>query len=240
MLETTEQGGLMEIRNLMEDVVLAVVGELFELEDHDHRLGFCTCGQCRLDVACYVLNRMKPEYIVSGRGVAYSERDFQVKVQRRADIITLAKEGWGHVDHSPRPNIDHGSQKVRELPEGPVFNLPTVMGRAFNGLNFEPLAAGTVSLLVDGSLSPMIDANWQNPFVLAKATAGTFILWPRPLPVPDAGTSRHFAFEIKVEVPGFEPISHFFELDLASDRAVKDEFSLQHVHKVPDLYLFPK
>ena len=41
-------------------------------------------------------------------------------------------------------------------------------------------------------------------------------------------------------MPGFEPVSHFFELDLASDRAVKEEFSLQHVHKVPDLYLFPK
>jgi len=239
MLEI-RKGGLMEIRNLMEEIVLAVVGELFELEERDHRLGFCTCAQCRLDVACYVLNRVKPEYIVSSRGLAYSERDFQEKVQRRADIIVLAKEGWAHVDHSPRPNTDHAALKVRNLPEGPVFNLPTVMGRAFNGLNFEPLAAGTVSLFVDGSLSPMIDINWQNPFVLAQATAGTFILWPRPLAVSDVGASRHFAFELKAEVPGFEPISHFFELDLVSDRVAKEDFSLQNVHKVPDLYLFPK
>lgn len=233
----------MEIRNLMEEEVLGVVAELFELETRDRRLGFCTCGQCRLDVACYVLNRLKPEYIVSSRGLAYSERDFLEKVQRRADIIALAKEGWARVDHSPRPTADHGAQKPRELPalpEGPAFNLPTVMGRAFNGLNFEPLAAGTVSLLVDGELSPMMDANWQNPFVLAKATAGNFILWPRPAPAAEAGLGRRFAFELKAEVPGFEPLSHFFELELSSERAAREDFSLQRVHKAPDLYLFPK
>ena len=119
----------MEIRNLMEDAVLAAVGELFSLEEKDQRLGYCTCGQCRLDVACYVLNRIKPEYIVSSRGMAYSERDFQAKLQRQADIISLAKEGWALVTHRPRATYDHaGSSIARNMPEGPAFNLPAVMG----------------------------------------------------------------------------------------------------------------
>ncbi|HRZ64078.1 MAG TPA: late competence development ComFB family protein, partial [Spirochaetia bacterium] len=70
----------MEIRNLMEDAVKAVVDELFELEAKDQRLGYCLCDQCRLDVACYVLNRIKPEYIVSSRGLAYSEKEGLDKV----------------------------------------------------------------------------------------------------------------------------------------------------------------
>ena len=86
----------MEIRNLMEDAVLAAVGELFELEEKDPRLGLCTCGQCRLDVACYVLNRIKPEYILSGRGLAYSERDMLEKVQRLFD---------GHLEHQECANL---------------------------------------------------------------------------------------------------------------------------------------
>lgn len=231
----------MDIRNLMEDAVLALVDELFEAEERDRRLGFCTCGQCRLDVVCYVLNRMKPEYIVSGRGLAYSERDAHERVQRRADIISIAKEGWSRVSHQPRLTADHAARAVqKELPEGPAFNFPTVMGRVFNGLNFEPLAEGDVRLLAEGELMPMVDANWQNPFVLAQATAGTFIFWPRPREAAQAGEERRFSFELKASLAGFEPLSHFFELELAADRSARGEFSLQRVQKIPDLYLFPK
>lgn len=231
----------MDIRNLMEDAVLALVDELFEAEERDRRLGFCTCGQCRLDVICYVLNRMKPEYIVSGRGLAYSERDSHERVQRRADIISIAKEGWSRVSHQPRLTADHAASKVlKELPEGPAFNFPTVMGRVFNGLNFEPLAEGDVRLLAEGELMAMVDANWQNPFVLAQATAGTFIFWPRPLEAGQAGEERRFSFELRASLAGFEPLSHFFELELAADRSARGEFSLQRVQKIPDLYLFPK
>jgi competence protein ComFB len=229
----------MEIRNLMEDAVLAAVGELFDLEDKDHRLGYCTCGQCRMDVACYVLNRVKPEYIVSSRGLAYSERDFQEKVQRRADIISLAREGWARVSHRPRANADHGEATlVRDMPEGPAFNIPAVMGRAFNGLNFEPLALGSVKLFINGQLAAMVDQNWQNPFTLAQATAGTFIFWPRPEAAASAGEERSFSGELRVEVPDFETASHHFEVEVVADRAAKEEFSLLRVHKIPDIYLF--
>lgn len=231
----------MEIRNLMEEAVLGVVDELFAAEERDKGLGFCTCGQCRLDVACYVLNRIKPEYIVSSRGLAYSERDFLEKVQKRADIISLAKDGWARVSHQPRPTADHASRRVtQDLPAGPAFNLPTIMGRAFNGPNFEPLSEGEVRLFVDGAEAAMVDPNWQNPFTLAQATAGTYIFWPRPFTASREGQERRFAFEVRVLVPGLEPLSHFFELEIAADREAKGEFSLQRTHKLPDLYLFPK
>jgi competence protein ComFB len=231
----------MEIRNLMEDIVLATVGELFELEARDKTLGYCTCAQCKLDVACYVLNRIKPEYILSSRGLAYSERDSLDKVQKRADIITLAKEGWASVEHRPRPTTDHAATAaLRSLPEGPAFNIPAVMGRAFNGLNFEPIAAGCISLLVNGKLATMVDQNWQNPFVFAQATAGSFSFWPCPEAAAAAGVEKSFSCELRLEVPGFEPLSHYFDLGLAADRSAKAEFSLLGVSKIPDLYLFPR
>lgn len=231
----------MEIRNLMEEAVLAVVGELFELEAMERKLGFCVCAQCKLDVACYVLNRIKPEYILSGRGLAYSERDTLDKVQKRADIITLAKEGWALVDHRPRLTADHAAATSRrDLPEGAAFNIPSIMGRAFNGLNFEPMALGTISLQINGGLAPMVDRNWQNPFSFAPATAGTYIFWPRPEAAEAVGEEKNFACELKVEVPGFEPLSHYLEFSLAAEKSAKAEFSLLGVHKIPDLYLFPR
>jgi len=231
----------MEIRNLMEDAVKAMVDELFESEKRDPRLGYCVCDQCRLDVACYVLNRVKPEYIVSSRGLAYSEREGLEKVQRRADVISLVKEGWGKVTHAPRPTSDHtGARPASGAVSGPVYNFPTLMGRVFDGRTFAPLGEGSVKLLMGGEEAQMVDPNWQNPFVLAGATGGTYIFWPRPVSASTEDGSRSFVFEIGVSVPGFDPLSHFIELELAPDKAERLDFSLQRVHKIPDLYLFPE
>jgi competence protein ComFB len=231
----------MEIRNLMEDTVQVLVDEIFEEEAKRPKLGYCTCDQCRLDVACYALNRIQPEYIVSSRGLAYSEREGLDKVQRRADIISIVKDGWSKVSHSPRPTADHNARGIEEpAVEGPVFNFPSIMGRAFDGRSFTPLAEGRVSLLEGGSLVPMVDSNWQNPFVLAGATIGTFIFWPAHLSSVNAGEERTWIFEIKVETPGLESLSHFIELSVTSEGSVKRDFSLQRVHKVPDLHLFPE
>ncbi len=231
----------MEIRNLMEDAVKLVVDELFDSEMREPRLGYCTCDQCRLDVDCYVLNRVKPEYIVSSRGLAYSEREGLDKVQRRADVMSLVKEGWGKVTHSPRPTADHsGARPVGEAVPGPAYNFPTLMGRVFDGRTFAPLGEGSVRILVGGVEAPMVDPNWQNPFVLAGATGGTYIFWPKPIPAASEDERRSFVFEISVSVPGFDPLSHYAELELTPDKAERFDFSLQRVHKIPDLYLFPE
>ena len=230
----------MDIRNVMEDAVKVVVEELFEIEDREKRLGFCTCDQCKVDVACYVLNRVKPEYIVSSRGLAYSEKEGLDKVQRRADVISLVKEGWGKVSHSPRPTSDHVGRSVDTLQEGPIYNFPTIMGRVFDGRTFAPLGEGTVRLFAAGSMAEMLDPNWQNPFVLAGATGGTFIFWPKPLAATAADAERKFVFEVKVEVPGLEVLSHYIEMSLSPERNVRLDFSLQRVHKIPDLSLFPE
>jgi competence protein ComFB len=232
---------MMEIRNLMEDSVKAFVDELFESEREVPKLGYCTCDQCRLDVACYVLNRVKPEYIVSSRGLAYSEKEGLDKVQRRADVISLVKEGWGKVTHAPRPTADHSAARsAPEASSGPAYNFPTLMGRVFDGRTFAPLGEGAVRLLVGGAEADMVDPNWQNPFVLAGATGGTFIFWPKPVPAPSEDERRSFVFEISVSVPGFDPLSHFAEIELTPDKAERFDFSLQRVHKIPDLYLFPE
>jgi competence protein ComFB len=229
----------MDIKNLMEEAVLSAIDELFELENTGKQLHWCTCGQCRLDTACYVLNRVKPEYIVSSRGLAYSERDFMAIVQKRADIITFAREGWSRVAHRPRDTADHeASDLIMNLPEGPAFNIPTIMGRVFNGLNFEPIARGEVRLYMEGAPAPMVDLNWQNPFVLAQATAGTFIFWVCPVKAEAAGQKRNFTFEVRAIVPELDEASHFFELEVVADKEAKGDFSHHGSHKLPDLLLF--
>ncbi|MBP7262685.1 MAG: late competence development ComFB family protein [Spirochaetia bacterium] len=230
----------MDIHNLMEELVKATVNELFDAEERGQAGSWCTCSQCRMDVACYVLNRLKPEYVVSGRGVAYSEMDYVEKLQRTADVVSLVREGWAQINSAKRPNHPHDRRLEPEaLPAGPAFNVPPIMGRLFNGNNFEPIAQGTVSLKEDGALVTMMDANWQNPYPIVRNTAGTFIFWPRPATADATGAVRNFAFSIETAVEGYEPIVHYLELDVTAQASADASFSMQVVHKLPDLYVFP-
>ncbi|PKL07368.1 MAG: competence protein ComFB [Spirochaetae bacterium HGW-Spirochaetae-7] len=231
----------MDIHNLMEDVVLDTVNELFDAKVQGDSAAWCTCRQCRMDVACFVLNRLKPEYVLSGRGVAYSEIDYGEKLQRGADVASLVKEGWARINAAPRPNHSHRSgDECQDVPVGPVFNVRPIMGRLFNGSTFEPIIDANISLVDETGLVKMMDSNWPNPYPLAKNTNGTFTFWPFPVTSARIGESRRFSFTIVASPEGYEDLSHFEELEEVSDPAPICQFSLQTVHRLRDLYVFPK
>ena len=231
----------MEIHNLMEDSVNSLVGELFDSEAKNPALGFCTCAQCRLDVACYVLNRLAPEYVTSGRGVVHGETDWSGKVQKKADMITLAREGWTRINQQQRPQHHQSAPAAAsDLPEGPVFNFPTIMGRLFHGTDFSPFEDVQVGLYRGEDLLPMMDPNWQNPCRIVRETEGAFIFWPRPISASAPGEEGVFQLRIHAEFPGFEAVSHYLELALIADATVVDQITAHGVHKLPDLYMFAK
>ncbi len=231
----------MEIHNLMEDLVLDTVNELFDSKEKGSAGSWCTCGQCRQDVACFVLNRLKPEYVVSGRGVAYVEQDYGEKLQKIADVVSMVREGWSKVNASKRPNHPHtpladGQTRIA----GPVFNVPPIMGRVFNGSNFEPISNITISLHDGDNPVQMMDSNWQNPCTIVEHTAGTFIFWPLPVPCTTLGESRMFSYEIRAVIPGFEDLNHFVELEVPASATACQQFSMHAVHHLADLIVFPK
>jgi competence protein ComFB len=230
-----------ELHNIMEDMVQSIVADIFSSETRTKALGFCTCFQCQQDVACYVLNRLQPEYVFSGRGVAYSSKDYQEKIQKQADAITLANEGWRKIEQSKRPHCEHGTGRPRpDYPRPPVFNYPTIIGRLFNGSTFDPMDGMRLTLLRNGEETRMIDPNWQNPCSLFASTGGTFIFWPYPDEAHAEGESKVVEFEIRASHEGFEDFEHFFTLRVSSENAVQDQFSLQRQFVLPDLTIFPK
>ncbi|MBQ2571571.1 MAG: late competence development ComFB family protein, partial [Treponema sp.] len=64
---------MFNIHNIMEEQVESRVNQLY-----DHVKGQnapwldCDCENCRKDTICYVLNRIPPRYILSGRGVTHA------------------------------------------------------------------------------------------------------------------------------------------------------------------------
>ncbi|MDR0401001.1 MAG: late competence development ComFB family protein [Treponema sp.] len=231
----------MELHNMAEDLVFALVDEILtNIEKGNNPDGFCTCDRCRMDTACYVLNRTPPRYIASSRGAVRVEAEPFQKQQQEADIVSLVYEGIRRVNHNQRPNVLHGAGQTREsVMETPVFNIPTIMGRVFQGQNFAPVEGAVVRLFRKGGLVAMKDANWQNPCALVPNTDGAFTFWPDPIPAEGINIHEVFEFNIRIESEEYETLNHFFKVPMISDARVVNSFSLGRTVKLPDLYLFP-
>jgi competence protein ComFB len=232
----------MELHNTVEDSIINQVMEIFDsLEKDGNPEKFCTCDQCRLDTSCYVLNRTEPHYIASNRGVTRVQQESIERQQREADIVALVWEGLKRVNHNQRPNAAHKTHTAAGAAgaTNPVFNIPTIVGRLFNGGNFAPLSDVKIDLLRNGDLVVMKDGNWPNPFSLVSNTEGSFTFWPEPIPATALDEHRSFEYSIRVESPDFETLHHFFKIPVISEVQTASSFSLGRTFKLPDLYMFP-
>ncbi|MDR1447054.1 MAG: late competence development ComFB family protein [Treponema sp.] len=232
----------MVIHNTTEDIVFSEADKIFKaIEKEGNPEQFSLNDQCRMDIICYVLNRIEPRYIVSNRGVARVEQDSFEKQQKEADIVALVYDGIKRVNHNMRPRIGAGAARIGTgaAPDTPVYNIPTIVGRLFSGINFSPMSGIGVELWQDGRLVTMKDENWQNPYNIVSNTAGTFTFWPAPLSAEAPGLRRIFEYSVKIEAPPFEPLSHRFSVPVMSEILSSSSFSMDRTFKLPDLYMFP-
>jgi competence protein ComFB len=230
----------MDLHNTIEDMVIAKTDEIFHALEHEGKSGdFCTCSQCRLDVICYALNRTLPHYIVSNRGVSRVRWAGIEQQQHVADIAALIQEGLHKVSHNQRPNSPDSGETAAIDPNEPVYNVPTIVGRVFDGENFAPLSDIYVELLWNGELVPMMNVNWQNPYHIVPNTEGSFSFWPTPDKASGLNKHKVFEYNLRVMAPGRETLIHFFKIPVASEIRQAGSFALNRTHKLPDLYMFP-
>jgi competence protein ComFB len=230
-----------EIHNTVEDIVFAQVSEVCDIIEKDKKGEICTCRQCRIDTACYVLNRVESRYISSYRGIARVEQETIARQQKEAEIVSLIYEGIRQVNHNRRPFINHGAKgaSLEAASNTPVFNIPTIVGRVFSGLNFEPLPEVKVELRRNGDLVTMKDTVWQNPFNIVPTTEGTFTFWPTTIPAEAVDSRKVFEYSVKLEAPDFEPLTHFFNIPVTSEAQTAEAYSMDRSFKLPNLYMFP-
>jgi competence protein ComFB len=227
----------MRVHNLMKDLVVQKVEELFAETAEIQALDLTDPGS-KYDVICYVLNRTPPHYAVSGRGIAHSETiDYQKKQQQLADITRLVREGMESVSTRRRDRV---SDDFAVTPSGPYFNFPSIIGRMFNGVNFEPIHEVTVGLYQNGELVKVTDPNWQNPYRLVLNTAGTYLFWPHPQTANPGEAARTIELELRVDDPQYKPLHFFFTLTASADAEFVDFVDTTASTRIKDLYLFPR
>jgi competence protein ComFB len=222
----------------MEESVLKVVDEICDEDEAGDSPKYCTSAECRMDAACYVLNRVPQRYVTSARGQAHMELELSQDQQLFVDLVTLAHEGLRRVSSVKRSFYGDDHTYVHSV-TGPHFYLPTIKGRFFNGITFDLVTGVTVALLQDEALVPMIDSRWQNPYEIVANTPGRYLFWPAPVPAEREDVRATFEFEIRVEAQGYEPFRHFFTVERTSIAQIPDAMETSGEHRLPDLYLLP-
>jgi len=193
----------------------------------------CSCEHCQLDTLSYVLNRVPPKYVVSGRGLTHSVA--QEDKQLIADIDKLILEGMHAVNSVRRPY--HDAKDKTPKTKSPVFNFPTVIGNVFDGLSFEPIHNACVTLLCDGKPVDMVDYTWPNPCSTTSLTNGAFTFWPKPESAATEGESKVYKFTLVVTAAGMEKLTYIFDVPVVSEKNAR-ELNSNFSVKIPDLVMF--
>lgn len=231
----------MDVHNLMEEVVAKAVNGLYErVKSEGAEWLTCDCMNCRLDTTSYVLNRIPPKYVVSGRGVTHSAEQIADK-QLIADIEAISLEGIKIVSATKRPF--HASDRKEctiETNGRPAYNFPNFIGEVLDGTTFEPISGATVLLKCDGEIAQMIDKTWQNPLTTCKSTKGTFSFWVKPNTAKQANHTKNYKFTIEITADGYEPSVTHFELAINSESKKRTELDTTISYKLSEILLFRK
>jgi len=234
----------MDIHNTMEDVVLQYLNEILEAKKD-----VCKCEQCITDMACYALNKVGPNYVISSRGVIHTENDKRVKIQDEIDVyatvaqaIDIVSRTRRHEVHDKYMDFDHEitKQEPRYYSEsGSFFNFPQIVGRIFDSENIKLLEDVKVTLFHDTSkfIVSMFNDRWYNPIEVIDKMEGTYTFWPSPIPAEKPGIQKEFYLNMEVIKKGYDILRKFFTVKLISSGSLKKFIKKENILYIDDIFL---
>ncbi len=229
---------IVNIHNIMEEQVVTRVNELYDqVKEKGSPWLTCDCDNCRLDTVSYVLNRITPRYVVSGRGVTHNTKDLS-NSQIGADIDKLGIEGMRLVSSAKRPYHTMGKVSAPFEVDCPMFNFPTFIGNVFDGQTFEPLSGAKIELKMNGKLAEMMDVTWPNPCQTYPATQGSYTFWCTPIVSEKEKEIKSFNFSLEITCEGYQDVTFSFDVPLTSEKIDRRELNSTYSLNIQDIFLF--
>ena len=231
----------MDVHNLMEDVVTKAVNDLYKrIKKEKAEWLTCDCMNCRLDTISYVLNRIPPKYVVSGRGVTHTVAQ-TANSQTFADVEAIALEGAKIVSATKRPfHTNKRNECTIEANKKPSYNFPHFTGEILDGTTFEPVIGASILLKCDGEVAEMIDKTWMNPVTTWKSTHGSYSFWVKPFPAKQVGHTKTYKFTLEISAEGYEPTVNHFEISVKSENQNRTGIDTTISYKLSEILLFKK
>lgn len=227
----------MPVHNILEEIVIKKVNNLYDkVKTMNTSWLTCDCKECRIDTVTYVLNRIPPRYIVSGRGITHQSA-FENQ-QTFADIETLAMEGIKTIATSKRPYHGASLNSPAKPIKGPVFNFPSFLGTLSDGITFKPVEGVQVRLLSNGKTVEMIDYTWQNPLTTSLVTKGRYSFWVQPQEAKRVDEQKTFNFIIEASAPQYETTHYSFSVPVVSSESPNFTYNSTYSLQLQNLCLF--
>lgn len=237
----------MDIHNIMEDIILQYLEDILSQKNR-----VCQCEQCRLDMACYALNKVRPMYVVSSRGFIHTENKKRKEIQDEIDVYSAVVEAVDVISNTRRhevnkkyPGIEFDSSKIKPYYHsitGSFYNFPQIVGRILDSSTLKPLSDVLITLFykTGKDIIPMFNTRWQNPIKIVPQMEGTFTFWPAPIQAEKEGIQKDFNMNIEIVKNGFEPIYKFFFIRIVSSNVVKRFIKKENIFYLVDIFLNPK
>lgn len=227
----------MNIHNILEDQVIIRVNNMYErIAEMEPSWFTCNCEQCRLDTTAYVLNKLPPRYIVSGRGLTHMLAS--VDTQMSVDMDSLIVEGMKKVAANARPFHAAETKDAAGKSEDPVFNFPLFVGTVYDGMSFDAIQSAQITLSQDGTPCTMLDHTWTNPMLLTSHTKGKYTFGVKPQKARVSGETKQFHFKLEIIADGFEKTTYVLDIPVTSSECTIKKPNTIDPIKIQDLYLF--
>jgi competence protein ComFB len=238
----------MNLHNIMEEIVYEYLDDVLK-EKND----ICKCNQCKTDMACYALNKVKPMYVVSSRGIIHSENERRQNFQDEIDIFSIIIEAVDVVSKTKRhetdfekENIDFRSNMKNDedtsLRGKFFFNFPQIVGRILDSQTLSPLSEVDILLSFNNSTEPikMFNNQWKNPLFIVPQMQGGFTFWPSPIVGEKEGIQKDFQLSIEIKKSGYELIHRYFEIRCISTNELTKVIKKGKIYRLDDIYLYPE
>ena len=231
----------MIVKNIMEDIVINAVIEM--LKDYDEKL--LKCSACVEDIVCYVLNRIDPKYITSGRGVLFIEKDFKHDLQKTADIYShiseaiklITEKGWDE-EHLAENDFFYNNTVVYN--DSFYLNYPYFTGRVVmsDGSPLKEEVTITLFRKEDNKFvkAQMANPNWKNPFVTSVSTYGYYTFWVKPnvSKNQDKENIEEVTFRVSVKSKSYQPQEKFLNIKIKTEKARYLSVRTEHAVRIED------
>ncbi|HBD95501.1 MAG: hypothetical protein A2015_08035 [Spirochaetes bacterium GWF1_31_7] len=231
----------MDVHNIVEDLVKRFLNDIL-----NEKKDICKCEQCRLDMACYILNKTKPMYVVSSRGIIHSENNKRESNQADIDILSLVKEAVDVISRTPRHTDDSIEEQQLIQSSTPqdkhIFVFPAIVGRIIDSDTLNPISNATVFLYQSNSEIPvtMFNHRWENPIQLLPKMDGTFSFWPKPEKATNNGIQKSFQMNIEIKWNNNSSLRKFFEITSISSENSGEVNLSDRVYRLDDIYVSPE
>lgn len=180
---------MLELKNIIEDIVIEEIEELDESKS-----GMLSKNQ-KIEIASYVLNRMPPMYITSNKGFANTIIKYRNDPQFFTDILMKINEGLHVIKKTSIDNINDVELDMNI----PYYLLPKIYGRIISSRTLMPVENAKLSLYIDSNLAELLYSDWSNPLEIHTEDNGVFSFAPKPLEVIPPFEPKTFHIKILVE-----------------------------------------